>query len=70
MLYRGETVGTFRADLIVDGKVLVEVKSVDRFDPVFQSQVLTYLRISGLSVGLLVNFNKVLLKDGIKRFRL
>ncbi len=66
--YRGTNIGVFRADLIVDGKVLVEVKSVERFDPVFHSQLLTYLRISGLSTGLLINFNKVLLKEGIKRF--
>ncbi len=46
------------------------MKSVERLDPVFHSQVLTYLRISGLAVGLLINFNKVLLKEGIKRFRL
>ena len=58
----------FRADLIVNGKVLVELKSVDALRPVHRAQVITYLRLSGLHVGLLVNFNCALLRDGLKRF--
>ena len=57
----------FRADLIVEGKVLIEVKSVEAIAPVHQKQVLTYLRLAGLKLGLLVNFNETLIKKGITR---
>jgi len=53
---------------IVEDEVVVEIKSVERFDPVFEAQVLTYLRITKKKLGLLMNFNSRLLKDGIKRF--
>jgi GxxExxY protein len=66
--YRGVDLGEYHVDLIVDSKVVVEVKSVLRLEPVFSAQVLTYLRITGLRVGLLLNFDKSVLKDGIKRF--
>jgi GxxExxY protein len=68
LTYRHATIGEYRIDLIVEDKVLVEVKSVLHLEPVFGAQVLTYLRITGLRVGLLLNFNKGVLKDGIKRF--
>jgi GxxExxY protein len=48
--------------------VVLELKSVERFDPVFEAQLLTYLRIANLHVGLLINFNSRLLHEGIKRF--
>ena len=48
--------------------VVVEIKSVERFDPIFESQVLTYLRVTGKRVGLLINFNSRLLRDGVKRY--
>jgi len=57
----------FRPDLIVDGKVIVEVKAADKMAPIYDAQVLTYLKLSGLRLGLLINFNCILLKDGIKR---
>ena len=57
----------FRADLIVDNKVVVEVKSIEAVAPVHHKQLLTYLKLTGLKVGLLINFNEALLKDGIKR---
>ena len=63
LVYRGE----YRLDLVVNRAVVVEVKSVLRLEPIFAAQVLTYLRITGLRVGLLLNFNKGVLKDGIKR---
>lgn len=66
--YRGVQIGDYRPDLIVDDKVVVEIKSVSRHEPVFEAQVLTYLRVTGLRVGLLINFNRPVLKDGIKRF--
>ena len=57
----------FRADLIVENKVLIEIKSVESIAPVHQKQVLTYLRLANLKLGLLVNFNEALIKDGITR---
>jgi len=51
----------------VESEVVVEIKSVERLDPVFDAQVLTYLRITGKKVGLLINVNSRLLKDGVKR---
>jgi iron complex transport system substrate-binding protein len=57
----------FRADLIVEGAVLVELKSVAKLAPVHSKQLLTYLRLSRLRVGLLLNFGECLLKDGITR---
>lgn len=57
----------FRADLIVGGKIIVEVKSVERTAPVHGKQLLTHLRLSDLRLGLLINFNVELIKNGIKR---
>ena len=57
----------FRADLIVEKKVLVEIKSVEALANVASMQTLTYLRFTGISIGLLINFNVEKLKDGIKR---
>jgi GxxExxY protein len=53
---------------MVENTVIVEIKSVERFDPVFTAQVLTYLKATGKRTGLLINFNSRLLKDGVKRF--
>ena len=57
----------FRADLIIEGKLLVELKSVEALRPVHGKQTLTYHRLTGLKSGLLINFGEALLKDGIKR---
>lgn len=57
----------FRADLIVNHLVLVELKSIEEVAPVHRKQLLTYLRLTGLRVGLLINFNVALIKDGITR---
>ena len=57
----------YRVDLMVDGVVVVEVKTVDALGPVHEAQLLTYLRLSGRRLGFLINFNVVLLKQGIKR---
>ena len=57
----------FRADLIVENKVLVEIKSVETLANIASMQTLTYLRFTGISIGLLINFNVEKLKDGIKR---
>ena len=57
----------FRADLIVENKVIVEIKSVESIPPVFKKILLTYLRLTEIKLGLLVNFNVELIKDGIWR---
>jgi GxxExxY protein len=57
----------FRADLIVEKKVIVEIKSQEGIAPVHQKQLLTYLRLTDTKLGLLVNFNEALIKDGIQR---
>ena len=57
----------FRSDVIVENKVIVEVKSVEGIAPVHPKQLLTYLKVTGLKLGLLVNFNEKLIKDGITR---
>jgi GxxExxY protein len=67
LIYDGVKVGEYRPDLIVEDAVIVEVKSVLRFEPVFVAQMLTYLRITGLRRGLILNFNRALMKAGIKR---
>lgn len=57
----------YRLDLLVDGKVIVEVKTVDKFAPIHQAQLLSYLKLSGCKVGLLINFYVMVLKNGIRR---
>lgn len=57
----------FRADLIVENKVIIELKSVEKLAPVHPKQLLTYLKVTGLKLGLLINFNEVLLKDAVTR---
>ena len=58
----------YRADLVVERALLVELKAVAKILPIHHAQVLTYLRLSGIRTGLLMNFNTKVLKDGIKRF--
>jgi GxxExxY protein len=67
MSYKGHAIGEYRIDLLVEDTVIVEVKSVERLDPVFDAQLLTYLRLAHKRIGLLLNFNSRLLKQGIKR---
>ena len=57
----------FRADLIVENKVIIEIKSVETIAPVHFKQLLTYLKLTNLKLGLLINFNVPLIKDGIQR---
>ncbi|MGO8915009.1 MAG: GxxExxY protein [Stellaceae bacterium] len=58
----------YRMDIVVERELLIEVKAVERLMPIHEAQILTYLRLSGLKVGLLMNFNNVMLKDGLRRF--
>jgi GxxExxY protein len=57
----------FRADIIVEGKFIIEIKSIEILAPVHHKQLLTYLRLTGMNLGLLINFNEALVKDGIHR---
>jgi GxxExxY protein len=70
IIYKGRNLGQYRLDLLVDEQVIIEIKSVERFDSVFEAQILTYLKVTGKRIGLLINFNSRLLRDGIKRFAL
>ncbi len=70
VVYKGSSGGEYRLGFLVDDAVVVEIKSVERFDPVFEAQVLTYLRATGKHIGLLINFNSRLLKHGVKRLAL
>jgi len=58
----------YRMDIVAAGELVVEVKAVERLMPIHEAQMLTYLRLSGLKIGLLMNFNAVMLKDGLRRF--
>ena len=57
----------FRADILVENKVIIELKSVENIRPVYKKQLLTYLRLSNCKLGLLINFNEELIKNGINR---
>jgi GxxExxY protein len=68
LIYKGIRVDAgYRADIIVDERVLVELKCIERLAPIHTTQVITYLRLTGLHVGLLMNFNVAFLRDGIVR---
>lgn len=58
----------YRMDLLVDDRLIVELKSVDRLQAIHEAQILTYMRLAGVSTGLLINFNSPRLKEGIKRY--
>jgi GxxExxY protein len=57
----------YKMDMVVDDRIIVEIKAVNTLTPVHEAQLLTYLKLSGLTLGLLINFNVILLRDGIKR---
>ena len=66
--YKGKLIEVgFRADVMLGGKLLIELKAVEQVIPVHKAQVITYLKIMKLPLGLLINFNEVLIKDGIQR---
>jgi len=66
-IYKGHLLGAYRVDFIVENRVVLEVKSVERMNPIFDTQILTYLRLTKKRAGLLINFNSALLKHGVKR---
>lgn len=66
--YKGVALGkAYSMDLLVEDAIIVEIKSVEAMHPVYTSQIITYLKLKGLTLGYLVNFNVPLLKDGFKR---
>ncbi len=68
VIYKGRDLGCgFRIDLLVENSVVVELKTVDQLAPIHEAQILTYLKLSGHRIGLLINFNVPLLKHGVKR---
>jgi len=58
----------YKIDLFIEDTLIVELKSVEKMNPIYDAQILTYMKLSKVKVGLLLNFNNKLLKDGIKRF--
>lgn len=60
----------YRIDILVEDTVLIELKTVDAFNPVHEAQILTYMKFSKKSIGLLINFNVSILKNGLKRYKL
>jgi len=71
MVYKGKQLAaSFFMDIVVDDILVLEIKAVEHILPVHEAQLLTYLRLSGIRTGLLINFNSPTLKDGIRRRRL
>lgn len=69
ILYDGERLESgLRPDLLVGDAIVIKIKAVERMIPVYQAQLLTYLKLSGKRVGFLINFNVPLIRDGIRRF--
>ncbi len=65
--YKGKEIGEHRIDVLVDDQIIVELKAVEAMHKIYEAQLLTYLRAMDKKIGLLINFNVVRLKDGIKR---
>lgn len=69
VVYKGISLDNgFRVDLLVNNQLIVELKSVEKFHPLHEAQLLTYMKLANIKTGLLINFNSLLLKNGIKRF--
>ena len=68
LTYKGKNLDCgYRLDLVVEGLVILEFKAVDRIEPIHEAQLLTYLKLSDLKLGILINFNVPILKNGMKR---
>lgn len=65
--YKNRPAGVYRVDLLVGGSLVVELKAAEKILPIHKAQLISYLKVSGLPLGLLINFNEKLLKDGIQR---
>ena len=69
--YKGRNFNTkLRADLVVENSLILELKSVQEMHPIYEAQIMTYMKLTNIEVGLLINFNVPILKDGIHRYRL
>jgi GxxExxY protein len=68
VLYKGQLIGEHRPDLVVNERVLVEIKSVDALHPLHRAQTLAYMRVLRLPIGLLMNFDSDVLRTSIRRF--
>ena len=69
--YKGITLDCgYRLDVVVENKLILELKAVDALEPIHETQLLTYLKLTGIPLGLLINFNVPVLKEGIKRLAL
>ena len=69
VVYRGTKLDCgYRADIVVSGSVIVEIKAIANVAPIHEAVMLTYLRVSGCKIGLLINFHSTVLKDGVRRF--
>jgi len=66
--YKGMSIGDYFIDLLVEDTVILELKSIERHDPIFEAQILSYMKLTNKKIGLLINFNSKMVKDGIKRF--
>jgi len=67
LVYKGVEIGQGRLDLLVQGRLIVEIKTVEALAPIHKAQAISYLKATGLQLALLINFNAAVLKDGIKR---
>ena len=67
VIYKEKSIGEFKIDLLVEDQIVLELKSVERHDPVYEAQLLSYMKLGNYRIGLLINFNSKMLKDGIKR---
>ena len=67
VIYKGFNLGDYRLDLLVEKEIIVELKAIDKIHPVYEAQVLSYLKLTDKKLGLLINFNTPTLKSGIKR---
>lgn len=65
--YKGNIIGEHKLDLLVENEIIVELKAIDKMAPIFEAQLLSYLKMADKRLGLLINFNTEKLKDGIKR---
>jgi len=68
IVYKGCSLESdLRMDIVIPGRLVIELKSVDRLHPIYEAQLLTYMKLSHIRLGLLLNFNVLLMKDGLKR---
>ena len=65
--YKDHKIGEYRLDLLVRNEIIIELKAVDNLSPIFEAQLLSYLKMTGKRLGLLINFNVPMLKGGIRR---